>query len=286
MKPAPIKPTTAGKSVFLYSTLDTFDMARGPVRMALDYCAATGASLAGMILNLETSQEPGFTARNLEELRTDHTAREALNASHAAALEQEATKLGIDAHIITSLNHSHGLPANVADRARLHDLCFIGTDARGMMGETVIAEHLLFAGGRPVMVVPSQQVAPCPPRKIAVAWDNSRQSARALGDAMPFLAAAEEAFLLTISEEKKITSSIPMDEIIAILARKGVQIRHENRPLNDKPIGRALQDGARSLGADMLVMGGFASSRMRQFLLGGATRDVLQNADMPILIAH
>ena len=281
-----MNPAMAGRSVFLYSTVDTFDIARGPARLAVDLCAASGASLGAMVLNLESSLEPSFDGRSDEELRADFAAREATNAAQVQALEQQTAKLGIVTAITTSIAHSHGLPANVTDRARLHDLAIIGTDARGMMSEVVIAEHLLFESGRPVLVVPPEVVAPCPPRKVAVAWDNTRAAARALGDALPFLMAADETLLLTISGDKDISSSIPMEETLAILLRKGLNIRHESRAIGDLSIGRAIQGAAKDLGADMLVMGGYGHSRLRQFLLGGATREVLRNPALPILITH
>lgn len=281
-----MNPAMAGRSVFLYSTVDTFDIARGPARMAVDICAASGASLGAMVLNLESSLEPSFDGRSEEELRADFAAREETNAGHVRSLEQQAAKHGIVASIATTIAHSHGLPANVADRARLHDLSVIGTNPRGMMSEVVIAEHLLFESGRPVLVVPPEQVAPCPPRKVAVAWDNSRPAARALGDALPFLMAADETILITISDEKDIANSMTMEDTLATLMRKGLNIRHESRPLGGMSIGQALQGAARDLGVDMLVMGGYGHSRLRQFLLGGATREMLRNPDLPILIAH
>ena len=281
-----MNPAMAGRSVFLYSTVDTFDIARGPARMAVDLCASSGASLGAMVLNTESSLEPSFDGRSDEELQTDFAAREAANAAHVAALKQQATKLGIVVDITTTIAHSHGLPTNVTDRARLHDLAVIGTDARGMMSEVVITEHLLFESGRPVLVVPAKQVDPCPPRKVTVAWDNTRAAARALGDALPFLMAADEVILLTISGEKDIHSSIGTEETLATLLRKGLNIRHESCPMGGVSIGRALQGACANQGADLLVMGGYGHSRLRQFLLGGATREVLRDPALPILISH
>jgi len=168
----------------------------------------------------------------------------------------------------------------------LHDLVVIGADSSGMLSDRLIAENLLFEIGRPMMIVPSDFSGEFTCRRIAVAWDNSRVAARALGDALALFAGIEEVVLLTIGGEKAILSSLDHDGMVRMLERRGVSARVERRDLNGRSIGDAIQDSARETGANLLVMGGYGHSRLRDFILGGATLSVFAHPQLPVLLSH
>jgi len=274
------------KTVTLYATVDTFDIERGPAAFSMRLCETASASLTAFLLNLDANAPPSPASRSLEQLRADSELREARNAANVEMLLGRAAQSGIDAVAMTAIDHSRGMIGCVADHARLHDLVIIGADSRGMLSDRIIAENLLFEIGRPLIVVPSDYSAEFACRRIAVAWDNSRVAARALGDALALLPGMEEVVLLTVGGEKAILSSIDHDTMVRMLERRGVSARVERRDLNGRSIGEAIQNDALDTGANLLVMGGYGHSRLRDFILGGATLSVFANPQLPILMSH
>lgn len=168
----------------------------------------------------------------------------------------------------------------------MHDLVVIGADGDGMISDRLIAESLLFEIGRPLLVAPADFNGDFTCSRMGVAWDNSRVAARALGDALAVFPDIEEIVLLSIGDEKAIHSSLANADVERILKRPGGAARVEWQELNGRAIGKAIQGGARELGAYLLVMGGYGHSRLRDFILGGATLSVLEDPQMPVLLSH
>lgn len=270
----------------LYATVDTFSLDRGPCAFALGLCKAAGAGLTGFLVNLDANAPANPAGRSLEQAREDFRQRAEANAAHAAALVAQGGAAGVDAQVVTALDHSRGVVGCLADHARLHDLLVIGADRGGLMSDRLVAESALFEIGRPMIVVPAGHEAGFACRRIAVAWDNSRVAARALADGLSVLPGVEEVILLTIGGEKAVHSSLADHEVEAVLARRGVTASVVRHDLAGRDIGSALQDGAIALGADVLAMGGYGHSRLRDFILGGATLSVLADPRLPVLLSH
>lgn len=277
---------TLTKSVMLYATVDTFDIDRGAAALALRLCETEGASLTAFLLNLDANAPPSPDSRSLDQLRADSELREERNGTNVELLLDRAAQGGVAAQAVTKLDHSRGIMGCVADYARLHDLVVIGADSTGLLSDRLIAENLLFEIGRPLMVVPSNYSSEFDCHRIAVAWDNSRVAARALGDALALFPGVEEVILLSIGGEKAILSSLDHDTMLRMLERHGVSARVERRDLNGRSIGDAIQDSARETGANLLVMGGYGHSRLRDFILGGATLSVFAHPQLPVLLSH
>jgi hypothetical protein len=167
--------------------------------------------------------------------------------------------------------------------ARTADLTILGPawqEGRESPGAQPVDDVLIQAGG-PVLVHPGggAPAAPLPAAKALVAWDGSRQAARAAKDALPLLASAEEVVVLALGAGVAGT-----EEAVAMLGRHGVPARAERRP-DERQAGGQLLDAAARLGAGLLVMGAYGHSRLRELVLGGATREVLRRADLPVLFS-
>jgi nucleotide-binding universal stress UspA family protein len=280
-------PTTSPKStVLLYATVDTFDLARGPAAMALSLCDALQGGLTGFLLSLDANMPSRGEGRSLARMDDEFDRRRQVNTANAEALLAECASRGVDAQAITTIDHSRGVTGCLADHARLHDVVVIGADSTGMMSDRLVAESLLFEIGRPMLVVPAGHDGVFRCARIAVGWDNSRVSARALGDALAVLPGLQDVVLLTIGGEKAIQSSLDDQAVEAALNRRGIPVRVVREELNDRSIDAALQDVAADSGADLLVMGGYGHSRLRDFVLGGATLSVLREPRMPVLLSH
>ncbi|MFN4191925.1 MAG: universal stress protein [Tabrizicola sp.] len=148
-----------------------------------------------------------------------------------------------------------------------------------------LAEALVFGSGVPVILVPpSAGVGRV--NHIAVAWDESRVATRALGDALRLLPEGGRVTVLTVVDEKALNGTGIADRLAASLTERGYQAGAASLALEGRSIASALQDAARAAGAQLLAMGGFGHSRLRDFVLGGATKGVMSDLRMPVLLAQ
>lgn len=145
--------------------------------------------------------------------------------------------------------------------------------------EPDIAEHLVMGAGGPVLVVPADFAGTDIGRRVVVAWNGSRQACRAVHDALPFLGFADRVEALAVGEE----AAAGLDDLVAMLHRHGVECEGM-RLEGDGPAGPRLLHEAETRGADLLVMGAYGHSRLRELVLGGATRHLLAEARCPLLL--
>ncbi len=156
-------------------------------------------------------------------------------------------------------------------------------------GETVAAREMtqsvVFGSGRPAILVPPS-ARPVPLDRIAIAWDGGRVAARALGDALPFLADGGSISVLTVRGEKPLREPDLAGALVSALVKRGLNATPLETTLGKRSIADALQETALSNGAQLLAMGGFGHSRIRDFVLGGATKGILTQLRLPVLLSH
>ena len=140
----------------------------------------------------------------------------------------------------------------------------------------------LFDTGRPVLVVPPNPL-PTVGRRIAIAWNGSPKASRAVAAALPFLEKAETITILTVPVGKRGSSG---EALASYLGLHGLKATVESVDPQGKSAGRALLEHAQGRGVDLLVMGAWGHSRIREMILGGATREVLAQTTLPVLMAH
>ena len=171
--------------------------------------------------------------------------------------------------------------------ARSFDLAVVGqTDPEAATDEDMLIEGALFESGRPVLVVPYIQRTGLKLDRVLACWDGSRNAARAINDAMPFLARAKAVDVVTVSGEKYKRDAIPGADIAQHLARHGLNIELRQIAAGGLDVANAILSDAADRGADLIVMGGFGHSRLREFVLGGATRGILESMTVPALMSH
>ena len=147
-------------------------------------------------------------------------------------------------------------------------------------------EALAIDSGRPVYVVPNVGRSVVPPKIVCVAWNGKREAARAVADALPLLKSAQAVHVLSISERDAQEGALPDTEIAAALARHGVKVEITSAPAARSSIGEEIQARALERNADLIVMGCYGHSRLREFALGGVTRHMLRDMTIPILFSH
>ena len=184
--------------------------------------------------------------------------------------------------VLEAVRISHGqIEQAVSVRARSHDLTVISAETSQ---SRALGQTLVFDSGRPLVLVPAQTTAPTISH-IAIAWDGSRAAARAVHDAMPWLLSARQITIVTAFDDKAIAAQTVAD-LQAYLERRGLEASTEDVSAKNAGVGVALQEGALKQGADMLVMGAFGHSRLRDFILGGATEAVFTKTRLPIFLSH
>ena len=176
----------------------------------------------------------------------------------------------------------------LASEARQCDL-FVGTRPYGDPNRGQwIEEAVLFLSGRPCLFVPPSFEGSSVYSNVLVAWKNTREAARAVADALPLLKTAKSVVVAIVDEELGATEErrrAPDEDIGRYLSRHG--IRAEVHIIDGwTSTGAALRNEAARTAADLIVMGAYGHSRLREWMLGGATRDVLNSAAVPVLVAH
>jgi nucleotide-binding universal stress UspA family protein len=179
--------------------------------------------------------------------------------------------------------------AQLALQGRYADLLVVGQAAPdGATPGNAAIEAALFQSGRPVLVVPHSGAVASLGRRALVGWNASREASRALHDALPLLAGAESVTVLTINAEPSVEGhgEEPGADIARHLARHGLQVTVRRIAGAEISAGDLLLNEAADLGADLIVMGGYGHSRLRELVLGGATRTLLGQMTVPVLMSH
>ncbi|NQU56142.1 MAG: universal stress protein [Rhodospirillales bacterium] len=140
----------------------------------------------------------------------------------------------------------------------------------------------IFETGRPVLIAPPN-VPETMATKIAISWNGSAEASRAVAAALPLIVRAQKVIIMTAENDK--TPSAVAAELAAYLAWHGVSAESHTLP-GGSQVGQVLLEDCKVVGADLLVMGAYTHSRMRQLILGGVTKHVLASADLPVLMTH
>jgi nucleotide-binding universal stress UspA family protein len=209
-------------------------------------------------------------------------------AKAAAGRFDDAARLAsipFETRIVTST--VAGAANRFAEIARRFDLSVVGQAQPDAIGsEALIVEQALFDSGRPVMVVPYIQTAPFKADQVMLCWDGSRPAARAAGDAMPILERAKTVEVFIVESGKLKSDEFPGADFAEHLAHHGLNVKVSRTVSGDVDIANVILSHAADSGADLLVMGGYGHSRVREFILGGATRGILASMTLPTLMSH
>jgi nucleotide-binding universal stress UspA family protein len=171
----------------------------------------------------------------------------------------------------------------VSRRARFFDLVVLGRSDRVVdQPHTDVVEQTLINSGRPVLVAPAQPPADIGDA-IAVGWNGSAAATRALAASLPFLASARSVSIITIGDRHQSSAAA----LVEYLGWYSVAAKHRHMPtIEGAGVGQQLLSAAHEEGANLLVMGGYGHVPWREFLFGGATREIVGASLMPVLLTH
>jgi nucleotide-binding universal stress UspA family protein len=261
----------------------------------LDAALSLGKHFGAQVTALYLMAEPflrGVTGYHLpaevvrEHLR--HAEAEADGVLAAARTAAERHGVALDTH--REAGPLDRLPALFARIARNADLVIVGEPNPDESGsdEAVLVETAFMDTGRPALVVPHLGARVMPPRRVLVAWNGSREAARAVHDALPLLRAAEDVIVLIVDADRQGVRFGPQPGagLLAHLARHEVTARVKAVDSGGAATGTTILAQADAESVDLVVMGGYSHSRLRQMMLGGTTRTLLERMSLPILFSH
>ena len=178
------------------------------------------------------------------------------------------------------------VPHVFIDYARLRDLTIVPVP-EGDHVQQWYAESIIFGSGRPTIILPqAHRRVEIGLSTIMVAWDFSRPAARAVADALPLLEKAKRVFVVTAVNEKAFDTKRSGAELAKHLSRHGVNVVLDVIDAAGQNIGDVINSQVESRNADFLVMGAYGHSRMREFILGGATKSMLARPPAPVFLSH
>lgn len=246
-----------------------------------------GAHLTGlytippMVVPAYVAVEFPVEALQVQEETQLQRAREAQKRFEAVTLER-----GVDSEWRCQQGHFDSI---CAEHARYADLLILGqpeTDDPEYNPENAPGEVIL-RSGRPVLLVPYIGAPETLCENVMVAWDGKRESIRAVADALPILRAAVSVSLVSVQDQGAASSEQLADsDIVRHLQRHGVDVQAQIINSAGLDIGNALIDHLVDSGSDLLVMGAWGHSRLREWVLGGTTRLLLNDMTVPVVMSH
>ncbi len=257
------------------------------VKVALDLAGRTNAHVTGLSIAFEPVV-PGFVAAPMPADYIEIARESALKAAAASGTKfmEMARRAGLQAESRTAEMITGGTAEAVVTHCRFTDLVVIGQDNPDQpepMREVLI-EATLFESGVPVLIVPYIN-AGLSLKNVLVGWDGSPTASRAVHAALPILAMAEKITVMMV-ETGKIRHGEPGADIATYLARHGLNVTVDVVPRPSSGIADAILNYVSDHNVDLVAMGGYGHSRMREFLFGGATREILNSMTVPVLMAH
>jgi nucleotide-binding universal stress UspA family protein len=270
--------------------LDGTEAGKARTEAAVALAAAWDAHLTGLCLMAEPVIPPmlgiAIGADVLERQRAEATAE---GEAILARFREAGTAAGIAVEARFEMAPIDTLPRRFARHARHVDLSIVGQPPPSDgVDETMLVEAAFLETGRPALVVPYIGARDMPPRRILVAWDGGREAARAIGDALPFLCRADDVSLVVV-DPAALGDRIgeePGADMARHLARHGVKVTVRAVATGGLAVGDVLLGETADWAADLLVMGGFGHSRLRELVLGGVTRHLIEHMTVPVLLAH
>jgi nucleotide-binding universal stress UspA family protein len=262
------------------------DGKQGPAHaFAQSLAAKAGAHLTAVGVALQFIAPVSFAGDYPYDLLEEATeqSRKSLEAFEAL---RSSTPAGVETELVMIEALSGVASAKLGELARHFDLTIVGQDDLGGVGdEAGLISAVLFGSGRPVFVVPYIHKGAVKIDHAVVAWDGGLAASRALAAAMPLLQKCKRVEVVTIAPKDEPAEELPGFNITRHLSRHGVKAElRQLAPADD--VGSAILSHATNTGADFLVMGGYGHSRVREFIFGGTTRQILSSMTLPVLMVH
>jgi nucleotide-binding universal stress UspA family protein len=259
---------------------------------AADFAVSVAAACEAHVLGVVCAFEPvlpgsvmgGIPPEFIESQRreSDKLAQGALTRFDTAA---KRNGVSYETHTLrASIGEAAGMLGKLARRFDLA-IC-TQRNPNDTIPTELMAEALLFESGRPVIMVPYVQKQPLKLDRVMVCWDGGRAATRAIADSLPLLKMAKQVDIVIVAGKREDNKEIPGADLGQHLARHGLKVDVKRLTSPDIDVNSTLLSYAADSNADLIVMGGYGHSRLREFVLGGVTREILSSMTVPVLMSH
>jgi len=260
---------------------------RSSLLRAFDMAATLGGEVTAIAHEVDIGEVRNLLGDALVNVSGMVAAAEARSHTTAQSLMDEVHHLANRFQIKLTVRSAKTRPEAAAEffaaEARTFD-CSLLMPAANSDDQMAIAEAVLFGSGGPAWLFPDGEVT-AHLASTAIAWDGGRAAARAVRDALPVLKVAKQASILCATDDKAVEPA-SVAALQDYLRHHGITAEVQLFSRSERPIGEALQQAAVERGAGVLVMGAYGHSRLREFVLGGATRSILASRRLPIFMSH
>jgi nucleotide-binding universal stress UspA family protein len=256
--------------------------ARQAIALALAYEAHLSISL--IVQTFSAPYSPLWSGIGAGMAREINDKAVAKAESIAETLRAEINAAGVAGEVEVLAGPVDEIAAKAAEVARAVDLVVLDQPQGALDSTEALLEEALFRSGRPVLVVSPAKAPLESVKKVLLGWDGSAHAVRACAEVLGLFPNLEEIEVVTVTGESKRAASLPAVNFTRHLARKGVKAVLTDIALENKSIGALLDERAQATGADVIAMGAFGRSRLREFLLGGTTVELTQNAKTTLLL--
>jgi nucleotide-binding universal stress UspA family protein len=257
-----------------------------------DFAVSVAESFAAHVLGVAFAYDPiipgtvmgGIPPEFIESQRSEseQKARTAI-----ARFEKAASAAGVSAESRMLTASVSGAADQLGRLGRRFDLVVVGQpEQEKSVPDELVDEGVLFESGRPVIFVPFIQKAGLKLGRVMVCWDGGRAATRAIADSLPFLQKAKQVEIVMVAGSKPKSDEVAGADLGQHLARHGLKVEVKRITSPDIDVPSTILSYAADSGADMIVMGGYGHSRLREFILGGATRGLLESMTVPVLMSH
>jgi nucleotide-binding universal stress UspA family protein len=258
-------------------------------KYALEFGRIHDAHVTGLAVSFEPVV-PAFAAAPMpvDYLQAAHDQAVAAAKEAKGQFDELARMAGVNSESRLAEILTGGPLDNVLLHCRPTDLVVIGQsnpDTPEPMRELLI-ETVLFESGAPVLLVPYIGSKTFEPNNVLVGWDGSTTATRAIHAALPVLEKADKVTVLVIEKKPGTENGQPGAEVANYLARHNMDVTIEVVSNPQAGVADTVLNYVSDNGNDLVVMGGYGHSRMREFLFGGATREILEAMTVPVLMAH
>lgn len=261
----------------------------GDLKLAAGLCEEVKAHLSVLVIAL-AAPPPIGTAGNLsvawlEEREEDMRRLDARTAAVSALLAGNA----LSADVISDYAELGRGDEAIGRRARYADLTVLGPDV--LAGETLkekTIEGALFSSGKPLLLVPEGSSPTLTPKRVLVAWDSRIEASRAVRESLEMLKGADDVRLVLVDpvQGEEYHGEEPGADAAAYLARHGVKLTIDRLPRMKRSVADVLRQHAQDTATELMVMGAYGHSRLRERLFGGVTKSMLEQSSVPILMAR
>lgn len=260
------------------------------IKLAVKLSEEIGAHLSVLVVALAAPPPIGDYAAPMSTSWTEeHQADINRLDQRTAAISALLAPMEISADVTCTYPETPWADEIIGRRARYADIMIVGPDL--LSGETLrekTIEGALFSSGRPLLLVPEGAKATLRPKNVMIAWDSRIEASRAMREALDLLVGADEVRLLLVDpiEGESFQGEEPGADAAAYLVRQGAKVTVDRLPSQGKSVADTLKRHAVDTGADLVVMGAYGHSRLRERIFGGVTRSMLEDVPFPILMAR